>query len=154
MQYGVEALIHVTKLFTVNNAWTNVTAQTSVHKDCEKLNIRESNSVVTHCERLTPGCPNFFFFWQRVTIVIAGWFAGRTCKSHNKWSTQPPTSLRFYGKYAIYNCGRWLHNTPCRAAGWTPLIWPVICLQVKVKFTLEQAMKTQRRSRVIALLFL
>jgi hypothetical protein len=60
-------------------------------------------------------------FWQRATIVIVGWFEGRTCKNHSSWYTWPPKLLcSIYSKYVIHRCGRWPHNTTWWDKVWTP----------------------------------
>jgi hypothetical protein len=42
------------------------------------------------------------FFHKRTASFTAGWFAGHTCKNHNKWTTQPSEVLCDYLQYIQY----------------------------------------------------
>ena len=62
----------------------NPSAVLATVTDTEWLNVK---LVMQRCET---------FVWKAATAVIVGWFAGRTCKIHNMWYTQPPILSNFY----------------------------------------------------------
>ena len=77
------------------------------------------------------GCTSVLEGGQKVTTVIAGCFAGRTCKNRCKGCTWPPKLLcNFYSLYIIYKCGRGPRVTSWRGEVSTPLL----CIVYRVEW--------------------
>jgi hypothetical protein len=69
------------------------------------------------------GCTSVLEGSQKVTTVIEGCFAGRTCKNRCKGCTWPPKLLcNFYSLYIVYKCGRGPRVTSWRGEVSTPLL--------------------------------
>jgi hypothetical protein len=50
---------------------------------------------------LISGMSNLLF-WERATVIIVGWFAGRACKNYNKFHTQLPKLLCNFYSIIVY----------------------------------------------------